>query len=118
MRLRDKKQVPNKIEKTLRQLRLSKKNTGVFLKANEDAIKYLLQCEDQITFGYPDRKSIEALIYKRGYIDEDGKRVPLVNNTLIEKKLGSLGVLCVEDVIKEIECLGDNFERVNEILWY
>ena len=90
----------------------------MFLKASEDTAKSLLQCEDQITYGYPDRKSIEALIYKRGYIDEDGKRVPLVNNMLIEKKLGTLCILCVEDIIKEIECVGDNFEKVNALLWY
>ena len=40
-----------------------------------------------------------------------------MNTLLIEKKLGSVGMVCLEDLIHEIECLGENFERANELLW-
>jgi len=101
----------------MKELKLTKKNTGVFLKSTDDVVQKILMCEDHITYGYPNRKCIEQLIFKRGFLDVDGKRSALVNNLLIEKKLGSLGIVCVEDLIHEIECLGENFERVNELLW-
>jgi 60S ribosomal protein uL30 len=41
----------------------------------------------------------------------------LSDNATIEGSLGSLGVICVEDVIHEIVTVGPNFKQVTNFLW-
>jgi large subunit ribosomal protein L7e len=54
------------------------------------------------THRYPSLKTIRELIYKRGAGKIDRKRVPLVNNEIIDKALGKHGIVCIEDLIHEI----------------
>jgi hypothetical protein len=44
----------------------------------------LKKVEPYITFGYPSISTIRKLIYKRGFVRIDGRRVPLTDNRLIE----------------------------------
>jgi len=46
-----------------------------------------------------------------------GKRLPLVSNDLIEKKLGRYGIKCIEDLIHEIYTVGPNFKYASNFLW-
>jgi large subunit ribosomal protein L7e len=39
-------------------------------------------------------KAIKELVYKRGYAKIDGQRIPITDNTIIEKKLGKQGIIC------------------------
>ena len=39
---------------------------------------------------YPNLKSVKELIYKRGYGKIEGRRTPLVDNAIVEQKLGKL----------------------------
>ena len=47
-----------------------------------------------ITYGEPNLKAIRELIYKRGYAKVDGQRIPITDNSIIEKLLGKNGILC------------------------
>lgn len=44
--------------------------------------------EPYITWGYPNLKSVRELIYKRGFAKINRQRIPITNNSIIEKKLG------------------------------
>ena len=50
-------------------------------------------------FRYPNLKTVREIIYKRGYCNTEGRRLPLTDNALIEKKLGKSlteNVVCIE----------------------
>ena len=51
-------------------------------------------------------------MYKRGYGKINKSRIPLSENATIEAELGSLGVICIEDMIHEIVTAGPNFKQV------
>ena len=42
----------------------------------------------------PNLKAIKELVYKRGYAKVDGQRIPITDNSIIEKKLGKQGIIC------------------------
>ena len=61
-------------------------------------------------FGYPPNlKSVKELIYKRGYGKVNKQRIPLTDNSIIEKALGEKGIICIEDLIHEIYTCGPHF---------
>lgn len=50
----------------------------------------------------------------------DGKRVPLSDNTLVEKALGDAtdgAVICVQDLEHELLNVGEYFAKTNSSLW-
>lgn len=84
---------------------------------NTQSLRRLKRVENYVTFGYPSRKVISELIYKRTHAKINGKRVHIDNNKKVEDNLGSLGVICLEDLVNEISGLGPNFEAVQKFLW-
>jgi len=66
---------------------------------------------------YPNLKSIKELVYKRGFAKINGQRIPITNNIVIEKRLGKIGIVCIEDIIHELYTVGPNFKKVNKFLW-
>ena len=73
--------------------------------------------EPYVAWGAPNLKSVRELIYKRGFVKYDGKRVPITSNDLIEDKLGKYDIICVEDLIHEIVTVGKNFKYASNFLW-
>jgi len=73
--------------------------------------------EPFIAYGYPNLKSVKDLIYKRGFGKVDGQRIPITDNSVIEKVLGNKDIICVEDLIHEIYTCGPNFRDANNFLW-
>ncbi|KAG5202909.1 hypothetical protein JEQ12_002492 [Ovis aries] len=67
--------------------------------------------------GYPNLKSVNELIYKRGYGKINKKRIALTNNALIARSLGKYGIICMEDLIHEIYTVGKRFKEANNFLW-
>uniref|UniRef100_A0A096NYB7 Large ribosomal subunit protein uL30 n=1 Tax=Papio anubis TaxID=9555 RepID=A0A096NYB7_PAPAN len=67
--------------------------------------------------GYPNLKSVNELIYKRGYGKINKKRIALTDNTLIAQSLGKYGIICMEDLIHEIYTVGKRFKEANNFLW-
>ena len=56
---------------------------------------------------YPNLKSVRELVYKRGYAKVRGQRLPISDNSVIERSLGKYGIMCIEDLIHEIYTCGE-----------
>ena len=117
IRIRGINQMPPKVKKILRLLRLRQINNAVFVRLNGASQKMLTLVEPWISYGYPNLKSVRELIYKRGHGKIAQDRIPIRDNEVVEKGLGSCGIICVEDLIHEIYTVGPNFRRANRFLW-
>ncbi|KAB5535416.1 hypothetical protein PHYPO_G00117430 [Pangasianodon hypophthalmus] len=117
IRIRGINGVSPKVRKVLQLLRLRQIFNGVFVKLNKASINMLRIAEPYIAWGYPNLKSVRELIYKRGYGKINKQRIPLTDNSLIEKTIGSYGIICMEDLIHEIYTVGRNFKAANNFLW-
>jgi large subunit ribosomal protein L7e len=115
--------LPPKIRKILQLLRLRQINNGVFIKLNKATHQMLLLIEPYVIYGYPNLKSVRELIYKRGHGKVNKQRIPLADNSVIEKAMAKVGkegdnkIVCVEDLIHEIYTVGPNFKQANNFLW-
>jgi large subunit ribosomal protein L7e len=77
----------------------------------------LRRVEPFVTYGYPSRKVIAELIYKRGFGKINRARIPLTDNAIIEQNLGKSGITCVEDLVEHIFTIGPHFKEANNFLW-
>ncbi|CAN1277596.1 60S ribosomal protein L7-4 [Linum perenne] len=109
--------VDPKTKKILQLLRLRQIFNGVFLKVNKATVNMLRRVEPYVTYGYPNLKSVKELIYKRGFGKLEKQRIPLTDNSIVEKGLGKFGIICVEDLIHEIMTVGPHFKEANNFLW-
>ncbi|XP_018424674.1 PREDICTED: 60S ribosomal protein L7 [Nanorana parkeri] len=117
IRIRGINGVSPKVRKVLQLLRLRQIFNGTFVRLNKASINMLRLVEPYIAWGYPNLKSVKQLIYKRGYLKVRKQRLPLTDNSMIEKYLGRRGIICVEDLIHEIFTVGKNFKAANNFLW-
>ena len=74
-------------------------------------------CEPHVAWGYPNLKSIRALLYKRGCGKIKHRRIPLTSNSLIEKTLKKYNVICMEDIVNQLYTVGPAFSKVSNFLW-
>ena len=95
MRLRGLNDLHPQTRKVLQLMRLRQIHNGIFLRVNKATINMLKKVEPYVMFGYPNLKTVKELIYKRGYGKVNKQRVPLTDNTVIEKALGDKGIICV-----------------------
>lgn len=109
--------VSPKVRKVLQLLRLRQIFNGTFVKLNKASINMLRIVEPYIAWGYPNLKSVNELIYKRGYGKINKKRIALTDNALIARSLGKYGIICMEDLIHEIYTVGKRFKEANNFLW-
>lgn len=79
-----------RVKQVLRLFRLRQINNGVFVKLNKATLQMLRIAEPYIAWGYPNLKSVRELIYKRGFGKVNKQRIPLSNNSIVEKSLGML----------------------------
>jgi len=117
IRIRGVNQQHPKVRKALQLFRLRQINNGVFVKLNKATVNMLRICEPQITWGYPNLKSVRELIYKRGFAKVDHRREPITSNDVVENTLGKKGIICVEDLVHEIFTVGKNFKYASNFLW-
>merc|ERR1712183_652071 len=101
----------------LRLLRLRQIHNAVFVRVNKATLNMLQRIQPYVTYGYPNRKTIESLVYKRGYGKVAGQRVRLSNNFIVEENLNKHGCMCMEDVIDQVMNVGPAFKQVNNFLW-
>jgi large subunit ribosomal protein L7e len=106
-----------KCKKILQLLRVRQIHNGVFVRLNRATINMIRRVEPYITYGYPNRKTIKHLIYKRGYGKVNKSRIPLSDNQIIEDNLGKHGIANIEDLIHEIVTCGPKFKEANNFLW-
>jgi large subunit ribosomal protein L7e len=60
----------------------------MFLKVKKTTINMLRMVEPYVAYGYPNLKSVRALIYKKVYGKLNKQRIPLANNKVIEEGIG------------------------------
>ncbi len=118
VRVRGQRHVGPKAKKILDLLRLRQVNNGVFIKLNKASTTLLRLVEPYIAYGYLDYETTRALVYKRGFAKVNGQRIPIVDNSVVEKALGEkYDHVCVEDVLNTIHTVGPHFKEVNNFLW-
>jgi large subunit ribosomal protein L7e len=106
-----------KPRKILQLLRLNRINTGTFVRLNKATLQMLQWVGPYVAWGYPNLKTVRELIYKRGFAKVDKQRIPISDNSVIEKALGEYGIICVEDLIHTIVTVGPAFKQANAFLW-
>ncbi|CAL8075304.1 unnamed protein product [Calicophoron daubneyi] len=102
--------------KIMQLFRLRQINNGTFVRLNKATLNMLRIIDPYVAWGYPSLKLVRQLVYKRGFCKYHGARLPITND-LIQRKLGSLDILCVEDLIHEIYTVGSNFKAAVNFLW-
>jgi len=117
IRVRGVKNLAPQVKKVFRLFRLSQIFNASFVRVNRATLTMLKRIERYVTFGFPTRKTISDLIYKRGYAKIDTQRLPLTSNELVEQHLGKLGLICIEDVVHELATCGEHFKEVNNFFW-
>ena len=110
--------VSPKPRKVLQLLRLRQINNGTFVQLNKATLNMLRIAEPFIAWGYPNVKTARDLIYKRGYGRVNNQRVALTDNSIIEKRLGKMGIICMEDLVHEMVTVGPHFKQANNFLWH
>ena len=117
MRIKGIHNIDPKCRKILKLFRLRQINNATFVRLNSATINMIRKVEPFITWGYPSRKTISDLVYKRGYGKVDASRIPISDNSVIEGVLGKHGIVCVEDLIHEVMTVGTHFKEANNFLW-
>jgi large subunit ribosomal protein L7e len=117
VRIKGISKIAPKPRKILQLLRLLQINNGVFVRVTKATEQMLRLVGPYVTYGEPNLKAIKELIYKRGYAKLDGQRIPITDNSVIEKKLGKQGIICIEDLVHEIATCGPNFKQATTFLW-
>merc|ERR1712166_1723230 len=117
IRIRGINKLSPKCKKIMQLLRLRQIHNGVFVKLNRATWNMIRKVEPYITYGYPTRSTVQKLIYARGYGKVNRSRLPLNDNSVVEKGLAKEGIACVEDLIHEIWTVGDKFKQANNFLW-
>jgi len=117
VRIRGINGVDPRTKKILQLLRLRQIQNGAFVRLNRATLKMLRLVEPYVAYGYPNLKTVQELIYKRGFAKVNGDRIPITDNQIIQDKLGKFNIDCIEDVIHEIYTVGPHFKQVNKFLW-
>merc|ERR550537_66417 len=109
----------HQVKKVLKELRLSGRNRGVFLRNKEATLKNLKVIEPFVFWGPPTLDTVTDLLYKKAHtkLDEETKEpIPLQDNMQVEAELGQHGILCVEDIVDCVYHGKPNFEDVSKLL--
>lgn len=117
VRIKGINKISPKPKKIMQLLRLIQINNGVFIKLTRATSQMLTLIEPYVTYGVPNLKSVRELIYKRGYGNIRGQRIPLSDNAIIEAHLGKYGIISIEDLVHEIVNVGPAFKQCNNFLW-
>lgn len=108
------------VKVALSELGLKGLHTLAFLQNDDATVAKLQVCKPFLFWGSPSFKVIFNIVHKKAVFrdpeGEHGKAV-LSDNTLIEKHLGDLGVLCTEDLAHVIANGGKHFQEVVRRLW-
>lgn len=117
VRTRDHIGAPRLVKKALSRLRLRNIHEGVFVRYDESHRKLLHLVEPFVVYGRPTKGVIRDLIERRGFGKVDGSRVPLSDNTVIEDSLGEVNIICVDDLVHELDTVGPAFTKAAGFLW-
>lgn len=88
----------------------------MFIKSTRKNLITLKRIENYITYGYPSRKTIQDLVYKKLYVNVGGERKQMNTNQMVEENFGG-DIICLEDIINNIAKMGPEFEKINGFVW-
>mmetsp|Transcript_125569 Transcript_125569/g.187529 ORF Transcript_125569/g.187529 Transcript_125569/m.187529 type:complete len:272 (-) Transcript_125569:34-849(-) len=108
--------IDERSQKILNSFRLTKINFARLVQLNEFTKKMIRVIEPYITYGYPTKKTVKDLVYKRGMVIVNGELTSISSNELIEEHLGKYNIICLEDIIHELFDNGEHFKEVNNFL--
>ncbi|XLR65162.1 hypothetical protein S83_015834 [Arachis hypogaea] len=118
IRIHGKNDMHPKTRKNLYSLGLRRVFSAVFLKPSDGVLAKLQRVEPFVTYGYPNLKSIKELIYKKGHMKIEKRKVPLTDNNIIEQVIyGKYGIVCIEDMVHQIYNVGPHFKEVIRLMW-
>ncbi|KAL1349711.1 large ribosomal subunit protein uL30z isoform X1 [Arachis hypogaea] len=117
IRIHGKNDMHPKTRKNLYSLGLRRVFNAVFLKPSDGVLAKLQRVEPFVTYGYPNLKSIKELIYKKGHMKIEKRKVPLTDNNIVEQELGKYGIVCIEDMVHQIYNVGPHFKEVIQLMW-
>ena len=117
VRIRGINHLAPQVKKILQLFRLRQIHNAAFVRINRATLNMLKKIEPYVTFGYPTRKTISDLVYKRGFGKVNKQRIPLTTNEIIQNALGKFNIISIEDLIHEIETCGPHFKEANNFLW-
>ena len=117
VRIRDYGGAPRSVRRALARLRLRNIHEGVFLRYDESHRKLLHLVEPWVIYGPPTKGVVRDLIERRGFGKVEGKRVPLSDNTVIEDALNKVNIICVDDLVHELDTVGPSFGEAAGFLW-
>ena len=112
--------VSPKVRKVLQLLRLRQIHNAVFVRLNKATLQMLQIVTPYVAWGYPNLKTVKELIYKRGFGKVNKQRIPITDNTIVEKAFAEVAdsdIICIEDLIHEIYTVGPAFKAANNFLW-
>ena len=116
VRIRGVHDISNVQSRILHNLNLREVNTAVFMRSSKKNLLALKRIENYITYGYPSRKLVQDLVYKKLAINVGGERKLLNTNQQVEENIGG-DVVCLEDVISNLVGVGPAFETVVKVIW-
>lgn len=102
--------------KMLRSVQLGQLFNVAFVKNDTQTVALLKLIEPYVTWGYPNINTVRELIFKHGFLKIDSKKVAIDSNKLIEDHLGTLGIICIEDIVHELFNVTENFDKIKEFL--
>lgn len=117
VRIREGLSITPKSQKIINTLKIRDLYSAILVRMDAKTVTMLQYVQPFVAYGYPNPKTIQELIYKRGFANVLGKRVPINDNILIENVLGKHGIICVEDIIHEIVHDDSNIEEVLKFVW-
>lgn len=109
--------VSPKAKKVMQLFRLRQLHNATFVKLNEATTRMLRLIEPYVTYGYPNRATVEKLIYKRGFGKLNKQRIPIADNSVIQEGLAEFNIHCTADLVHEIITVGPHFKQANNFLW-
>ena len=111
---------PKTVRRALSTLRLRRVHEGVFLQYTPSVQKLLHLVTPYVLYGIPSVETVGDLVRRRGFCRLEGKRVQISDNNIIERELGDVGLICLEDliaVLSEENADAATFGRVSKFLW-
>lgn len=91
------------VYETLKEWRLLKLFSAVIVDYNQENFNKLTEISNYVTWGFPDKKTIISLVNKRAKVySKVEKSLNDLDNNEIELALGKSGILCIEDIIHEL----------------
>lgn len=96
----------------MNQLGLRRLHQAVLLRMTPDVQTSLSLIEPYVIYGTPNAGIVRELIFKYGFMKYNEKKTAISSNVQVEELFGKSGIICVEDILHEINTVGPNFDKV------